>query len=193
MRQQEYVVTCGGEQYCFHRSPQLKYLLLLLENTTVDEAHLHQILANYAASSGVGACGVYDFDFVVENQRGMKFFGIPLFSDKSLLPFVDPLSYQLLNGKDVLLNYDNLENYPLPDLRWRWCWSLWYILMIDDVDDQGWIYLHLLFRNRGHWKGKYYFGNFVRRRVWVRMRHQPDQSCDHDIEPPLSSVLHVNS
>ncbi|ODV66369.1 hypothetical protein HYPBUDRAFT_90278, partial [Hyphopichia burtonii NRRL Y-1933] len=112
----------------------------------------------------------YDFDFIIENQRGMKVFGIPLFSNKSLLPFIDPSNYQHINGKTILLNYNKIENYPLPDLAWKWGWSNWYIYMVHDVDDQGWIYSSLIFNWKFNWKGKYYFGNFIRRRIWIRLR-----------------------
>lgn len=111
------------------------------------------------------------FDFLVENQRGMKFFGIPLFSNRSLIPMVDPSTYQLLKGNGVTLSYNNMKNYPLPDLGWEWSWDEWYVLMANDVDDQGWIYSSIIF-NSNHWKGKYRFGNFVRRRVWMRMRNR---------------------
>lgn len=112
------------------------------------------------------------FDYVIENQRGMKMFGIPLFSNNSLLP-IDPKRYQLVSGKSLSLSENKLENFLLPDLGWRWSWDVWYILMYNDVDDEGWVYSHFFFNkglSSGMWKGKYYFGNFVRRRIWMRMR-----------------------
>ncbi|CAK7895919.1 hypothetical protein CAAN1_03S01090 [[Candida] anglica] len=121
-----------------------------------------------------------DFEFIIENQRGLKFFGIPLFSSKPLIPIVDPPNFQSLNGNSILnaveLRNDSIHTtltniYPLPDLNWEWTWDTWYVVMLYDVDDQGWIYSGLLFNSK-HWKGKYYFGNFVRRRIWARLRNR---------------------
>ncbi|KAK6203643.1 sporulation-specific protein 73 [Scheffersomyces amazonensis] len=113
------------------------------------------------------------FDFIIENQRGMKLFGIPLFSKDSLIPIIDPSNYQRLDGKDLILTNNRLDNYCLPDLDWVWCWENWYVLMYNDVDDQGWLYSNIFFSNSlsdKRWKGKYYFGNFIRRRIWVKLR-----------------------
>lgn len=131
---------------------------------------LFQSLERYEA-----AATDYDYDFVVENQRGMKMFGIPLFLNKALIPVFDPATFQLANGKNLSINYDKIDNFHLPDLDWVWAWPKWYVLMLNDVDDQGWLYLGISFRLRHHWKGKYYFGNFVRRRIWVRLRQKKDQ------------------
>ncbi|ODQ80069.1 hypothetical protein BABINDRAFT_28536, partial [Babjeviella inositovora NRRL Y-12698] len=112
------------------------------------------------------------YDFVVENQRGMTLFGIPMFSKHSLLEPLDPPSYQSVNtNNDVLQGYHRaiLELYPLPDLLWDWAWDSWCILMNNDVDDQGWIYLRFFFQS-SLWHGKSKLGNFVRRRIWVRLR-----------------------
>lgn len=117
----------------------------------------------------------YKIELIIENQRGLKFFGIPLFSNNSLLPIVDPSSFQLLNGENLKLIDNKLDNLPLPDLNWQWDWNDWYVLMLDDVDDQGWIYSKIFF-NSHHWKGKYYFGNFIRRRVWMRLRRRQAQN-----------------
>lgn len=112
----------------------------------------------------------YAFQFIVENQRGMKFFGIPCFNRKSLIPVIDPPQYTRVDGSRVTLSDDHIENYPLPDLGWHWGWDQWYVLMLNDVDEQGWMYLSIVFRRGLHWHGKYNFGNFVRRRLWVRLR-----------------------
>lgn len=117
----------------------------------------------------------YKIELIIENQRGLKFFGIPLFSNNILLPIVDPSSFQLLNGENLKLIDNKLDNLPLPDLNWQWDWNDWYVLMLDDVDDQGWIYSKIFF-NSHHWKGKYYFGNFIRRRVWMRLRRRQAQN-----------------
>ncbi|EMG46000.1 hypothetical protein G210_3768 [Candida maltosa Xu316] len=65
----------------------------------------------------------YQFDFIIENERGIKLFGIPLYSHKSLLPLIDPSNYQTINGKKLSITYSNLENYPLPDFDWQWVWD----------------------------------------------------------------------
>lgn len=109
------------------------------------------------------------FDVIIENQRGLKLFGIPLFSRKSLIPFLDPPLFQRLDGLKVSLSLGKIENYPLPDFGWQWSWHQWYVLMLNDVDELGWVYLLIFLRLRLRWHGKYYFGDFVRRRLWVRM------------------------
>lgn len=148
----------------FLNLPQLNELKRL-----IDDEHLNDILKQKLSGRGERDDDLeYKYDIIIENQRGMKFFGIPLFSKNSLLPF-DPSNYQLINGKNLKLINNSINNYPLPDLNWVWHWKTWYILMINDVDDQGWIYSRFYF-NSHHWKGKYYFGNFIRRRIWVRLR-----------------------
>ncbi|KAK6461994.1 hypothetical protein DFJ63DRAFT_206959 [Scheffersomyces coipomensis] len=125
----------------------------------------------------------YQFDFIIENQRGLKLFGIPLFSKNSLIPIIDPSNFQLLNGKTLLLTYNQLQYYNLPDFNWSWCWDKWYILMYHDVDDQGWIYSNFFFSNSisdKSWKGKYYHGNFIRRRIWIKLRKKVDNGSDVD-------------
>lgn len=111
------------------------------------------------------------FDVVMENQRGAKFFAIPLFSRKSLLPCIDPPPYQRLDGLPVMVPYDSIDNFALPDLDWCWLWDSWHVLMLNDVDDQGWRYL-TMFQRQPRWHGNYYFGDFVRQRTWIRMRHR---------------------
>lgn len=146
--------------------PQYNELRDLLKHTNVKSGQLIKALASYEYQSDDSR-----FDFIVENQRGTKFFGIPLFSNKTLLPLLDPQTYQLLDGKTINLTYSNINNYPLPDMNWEWSWDKWYLLMANDVDDQGWLYSVMMF-NSSHWKGRYRFGNFVRRRIWVRMRNR---------------------
>lgn len=180
-----------GQSFKFVNSVQFKHLRKLLKTYSVNELHLDSILASYVSTfrpvrEDDPPHQVFDFDFIVENQRGTKLFGIPLFSNNILIPYLDPSHYQLLNGNDILLNYNNINNYPLPDLNWKWCWESWYVLMIDDVDDQGWVYLHMLFRRNGSWKGKYYFGNFVRKRIWMKMRYQVTEPDNPENESILT-------
>lgn len=113
----------------------------------------------------------YKFEILVESQRGAKLFGIPLFSGRSLLPVVDPPENLRLNGQAVLLPNGSKENYPLPGLDWLWSWRLWHVMMLHDVDEAGWTY-RLFWRPGAKAHGKYYFGDFVRRRLWIRMRQR---------------------
>ena len=57
----------------------------------------------------------YQFDFIIEHERGIKLFGIPLFSHKSLWPIIDPSHYQSINGKKLSIPI-SLENYPYQTL-----------------------------------------------------------------------------
>lgn len=110
----------------------------------------------------------YQFDFIIEHERGIKLFGIPLFSHKSLWPIIDPSHYQSISGKKLSIPI-SLENYPLPDFDWQWQWDRWYVFMFNDVDPHGWMYSNVFFQC-AKWKGKYYFGNTVRKRIWIRLR-----------------------
>ncbi|GME80041.1 unnamed protein product [Ambrosiozyma monospora] len=88
------------------------------------------------------------YDVLLENQRGAKLFGIPLYgSDPILTPF-DPPKFETLSGLKVA----NMYHYPLPGKSWVWCWKSWHILMIKDVDEEGWIYARMRFGSH-HWKG----------------------------------------
>lgn len=111
----------------------------------------------------------YKIDTLVENQRGIKVFGTALFSSKSLIPLLDPSVYLRLDGRRVKLPYDSLDNYVLPDFDWKWTWSVWYVLMLNDTDELGWLYLGIWGKR---WHGKYHFGDCVRKRVWLRMRER---------------------
>ncbi|RLV86423.1 hypothetical protein JA9_004399 [Meyerozyma sp. JA9] len=106
-------------------------------------------------------------DYIVEYQRGFKFFGIPLYSQRSLIPFSDPSEFETLGGRKLLLSYGSMQNYPLPDLNWHWDWERWYVLMTDSVDDQGWMYA-----GWSGWSAKYRLGTGIRRRIWVRRRRR---------------------
>lgn len=148
----------------------------------------------------------YAFQIIVENQRGLKIFGIPCFNRKSLIPGLDPPPFQRVDGTRVILSDDSIENYPLPDLNWRWAWDSWYVLMLNDVDESGWMYLSAIFRKGLHWHGKCLLGNFVRRRLWLRLRtrdipidnvgHSIKSSTSHqesltNIPPPTIPIVHA--
>lgn len=124
------------------------------------------LIQQWQASHG----GVF-YDVLVENQRGVNVLGAPLYLANLLLPVIDPGPFQAVTGARVLIPHHNLEHYHLPDPTWHWGWDEWYVLMLDDVDDQGWVYARMFFLLRwGLWKGRYYHGNFIRRRLWVRKR-----------------------
>lgn len=147
-------------------------LLSLLQTNHLSLGSLECMLDSYRDDR-------YDlyFDVVVENQRGVKFFAIPLFSSRSLMPCFDPPQYQNWDGLPLMLSYNSMDNYALPDFCWRWLWDAWHVLMLNDVDDQGWGYL-FMFQGLPLWHGKYYFGDFVRRRTWIRMRHRDREEVD---------------
>jgi hypothetical protein len=178
----------------FESFPQIKALRELIKSNLIPGPLTDAILKQLLDHAGTLQA---EFEYVIENQRGLCIFGFPLFSGRSLIPMVDPPSFQLLNGGYVLQaveknnNYESVHSslaalYPLPDFNWEWSWDSWYVFMLYDVDDQGWIYLNLLFSSK-HWRGRDFFGSCVRRRIWVRLRnikgyqvggHQHDQGSD---------------
>ncbi|SGZ56994.1 CIC11C00000000198 [Sungouiella intermedia] len=148
-------------------------LLALLKENNFDTQTLGPLLFDHVLPQHVSPENVdIAFDLIVENQRGLKLCGIPMFSRNSLIPFIDPPLFQRIDGLTVLLPLDKIENYPLPDLGWVWSWHKWYVLMLNDVDDQGWMYQLVFLQLQLKWHGAYYFGDFVRRRLWVRMRQR---------------------
>lgn len=172
------VLLFFSEYSALHKSTMEPYnrLLVQLDSANFDTFGFTQnnmdFVSLLAPSSRIKNTNVqceYEFESLVENQRGLMFFGITFFSSKSLLPVLDPPLFLRLNGKRVRLPYDSIDNFVLPDFDWIWAWSLWYVLMLHDVDDLGWAYLRVWGK---HWHGKYQFGDTVRRRVWIRMRQR---------------------
>ncbi|KAK7542136.1 uncharacterized protein J3D65DRAFT_664557 [Phyllosticta citribraziliensis] len=105
-------------------------------------------------------------DVLYENQRGSFFFGIPLFSSKSLLNF-DPAPW--VNGQ-FRISPVNITNASVPDPSWEWAWKSWYVDMSHDVDEEGWQY-SFSFHQGFAWHGNHpWFHSFVRRRRWLRKR-----------------------
>ncbi|MCJ1450773.1 hypothetical protein MMC28_001107 [Mycoblastus sanguinarius] len=105
-------------------------------------------------------------DVLYENQRGSFFFGIPLYSSKSLLN-LDPSAWQNSTFQDSAVNITNAQ---LPDPSWGWAWKTWYVDMSHDVDEEGWEY-SLSFNKFYAWHGSHpWFHSFVRRRRWLRKR-----------------------
>jgi hypothetical protein len=108
----------------------------------------------------------YEVDVLYENQRGWFFFGIPLYSQSSLLNF-DPGPWQTKDGKDSAVNITNAQ---LPDPSWEWAWKYWYVDMSYDVDEEGWQY-SFSFSRKFSWHGTHpWFHCFARRRRWLRKR-----------------------
>ncbi|KAL4945193.1 hypothetical protein BDV06DRAFT_185474 [Aspergillus oleicola] len=107
-----------------------------------------------------------ELDILYENQRGWFFFGIPLYSNQSLLN-IDPAPWQNVSGKR---SFVNITNAQVPDPSWEWAWKTWYVDMSLDVDEQGWQYA-FSFSKTSSWHGTHpFWHSFVRRRRWVRLR-----------------------
>ncbi|KAL4800436.1 hypothetical protein BDV19DRAFT_353012 [Aspergillus venezuelensis] len=109
-----------------------------------------------------------ELDILYENQRGWFFFGIPLYSNQSLLN-IDPAPWQNASGKR---SFVNITNAQVPDPSWEWAWKTWYVDMSGDVDEQGWQYA-FSFSKTSSWHGTHpFWHSFVRRRRWVRLRNK---------------------
>ncbi|KAF2458535.1 hypothetical protein BDY21DRAFT_272910, partial [Lineolata rhizophorae] len=120
-------------------------------------------------------------DVLYENQRGSFFFGIPFFSQNSLLHF-DPKPW--VNGEFHPSPVD-ITNAQPPDPGWRWAWASWYVDMSRDVDEEGWEY-SFSFQKGFSWHGTHpWFHSFVRRRRWLRKRVR----CEH---PAHYFTIHPN-
>ena len=108
----------------------------------------------------------YEVDILYENQRGLFFFGIPLYSHSSLLNF-DPAPWVTKDLKDSAVNITNAQ---VPDPSWEWAWKSWYVDMSYDVDEEGWQY-SFSFGRKWVWHGTHpWFHSYVRRRRWLRKR-----------------------
>ncbi|KAL4873383.1 hypothetical protein BDV12DRAFT_182223 [Aspergillus spectabilis] len=106
-----------------------------------------------------------ELDILYENQRGWFFFGIPLYSDRSLLN-LDPAPW--LNAVRKR-SFVNITNAQVPDPSWEWAWKTWYVDMSGDVDEQGWQYSFSF--GSSPWHGTHpFWHSFVRQRRWVRLR-----------------------
>ncbi|QPG72781.1 hypothetical protein FOA43_000083 [Brettanomyces nanus] len=127
------------------------------------------------------------YEIIVENQRGSTLFGVPMYSKQSMFYGADPPTFQALNGCGL----GNMGIYPLPGRDWRWSWDSWHVMMISDVDEDGWVYSNIRFGSK-YWKGTRGFGRMVRRRVWVRMAERVTVEHDNDSDSELASTLIVN-
>ena len=110
---------------------------------------------------------ISELDILYENQRGSFVFGIPLYSQSSLLTF-DPSAWMTQDRRESPVNITNAQ---LPDPSWEWSWRTWYVDMSGDVDEQGWQYSFSF--SSSQWHGSHpWFHSWVRRRRWVRLRHK---------------------
>ncbi|OJD31745.1 ferlin peroxisome membrane [Diplodia corticola] len=126
-------------------------------------------------------------DQLYENQRGSFFFGIPLFSSKSLLNF-DPSPWVDGRHKPV---HVNITNAAVPDPSWEWAWPSWYVDMSQDVDEEGWQY-SFSFRHGFAWHGTHpWFHSFVRRRRWLRKRVRKHATLRSQPDPKHISDAHM--
>lgn len=129
------------------------------------------------ASSTKDEKQAYEIDVLYENQRGWFFFGIPLYSQSSLLNF-DPAPWITKDGQDSAVNITNAQ---LPDPSWQWAWKSWYVDMSCDVDEEGWQYSFSFSRNFC-WHGTHpWFHCFARRRRWLRKRVKREEARGKDL------------
>ena len=87
-----------------------------------------------------------------------------MYANQFLLQPLDPPKFQTLNGKAL----ESVIMYPLPGTDWEWAWNEWHILMLNNVDENGWTYSRTSFDSK-RWNSSRYLGKFVRRRIWLRM------------------------
>ncbi|KAK2743276.1 hypothetical protein FQN57_004965 [Myotisia sp. PD_48] len=107
-----------------------------------------------------------EVDVLYENQRGWFFFGMPMYSENSLLN-LDPPAWMTAEYEQSPVNITNAQ---VPDPSWKWAWKTWYVDMSYDVDEEGWQY-SFSFASRFSWHGTHpWCHSFVRRRRWLRKR-----------------------
>ncbi|KAJ5384353.1 hypothetical protein N7517_002264 [Penicillium concentricum] len=115
-----------------------------------------------------------EMDILYENQRGWFVFGVPRYSQSSLLNF-DPSAWMT---QDHTASPVNITNAQLPDPSWEWTWKTWYVDMSGDTDEQGWQYSFSF--SSSSWHGTQpWFHSFVRRRRWVRLRTKVHEQRNH--------------
>ncbi|KAK6526329.1 hypothetical protein TWF694_004927 [Orbilia ellipsospora] len=106
-----------------------------------------------------------ELDILYENQRGTFFFGIPMFSAKSLLP-VDSAPW---TNRHHAPSAVNIFTAQVPDPSWCWAWKSFAVDMTGDVDEEGWQYSFAFRGTKWHGNAVWWHG-FVRRRRWIRKR-----------------------
>lgn len=143
------------------------------------------------------ACTRCTYEIIIENQRGATWFGSKMYTNNSVLYPIDPPKYQTLSGKKI----NSISLYPDTG---KWIWPKWHVLLINDVDEEGWIYSSIRFGSE-KWSGIGKFGNFVRRRIWIRMAESAEETqatetlgiikpkkSENAKEIALSNIIHVD-
>lgn len=137
-----------------------------LDRQATNNETLNIVPAQTEDEEDVGDSVVSELDVLYENQRGWFFFGIPFYSNRSLLQF-DPPAWVNRDFKDSPVDVTNAQ---VPDPSWEWEWRSWYVDMSGDVDEEGWQY-SFSFASKFGWHGTHpWFHSYVRRRRWVRLR-----------------------
>jgi len=133
----------------------------------------------------------YEWDYVMEHQRGFRFLSTPLFSGAGLLP-MDPPPFATIGPAPIPCS---LEDFQLPSPEWRWAGDGWCVDMRGDgeVQEDGFEY-NWWFRQKG-WRpmiGFWSTGAYVRRRRWMRLRYltPPETSAKEPSSPPASPPHH---
>ncbi|KAK6329764.1 hypothetical protein TWF696_003627 [Orbilia brochopaga] len=128
-----------------------------------------------------------ELDILYENQRGTFFFGIPMFSAKSLLP-VDSAPW---TNRHHAPSAVNIFTAQVPDPSWVWAWKSFAVDMTGDVDEEGWQYSFAFRGSKWHGNAVWWHG-FVRRRRWIRKRVKrrlPDGVDDaHNLTPEYFTI-----
>jgi hypothetical protein len=121
----------------------------------------------------------FEIDMLFENQRGIFFFGNPLFSSRALSQF-EPSPW--VDGHHKKSRVD-ITNAQVPDPSWEWAWKTWYVDMGRDVDEEGWEYS--FYFNGFSWHGTHpWFHSFVRRRRWIRKRDRKSTLLPDKLREP---------
>jgi len=130
-------------------------------------------------------------DVLYENQRGMFFCGIPLFSHLTLLNF-DPPPWvnQYFHHSAV-----DIHSAQVPDPTWEWAWDQWHVDMSTDVDNDGWQYNFAFHTSPTSWHGtRVWFHSFVRRRRWLRKRRRRHSGKKRDLNRnPVEDYFTISS
>ncbi|KAK6513408.1 hypothetical protein TWF281_005034 [Arthrobotrys megalospora] len=133
-----------------------------------------------------------ELDILYENQRGTFFFGIPMFSAKSLLP-VDSAPWTTRQHAPSAVNIFTAQ---VPDPSWVWAWKSFAVDMTGDVDEEGWQYSFAFRGTRWHGNAVWWHG-FVRRRRWIRKRVQRRLPTDlddaHNLTPEYFTIHSRNA
>lgn len=128
------------------------------------------------------------FEILIENERGMKMFGIQIFSSNFLIPKVDPTTkFCNINGYSInndlkLFSIDELNEETDTGL-WKWCWQQWFVLCFNgDInvtgqraiycDYEGWFYSKNF--TMTNWYGEFSLFRFLfcRRRLLIRLKEK---------------------